>query len=93
MIKGITARGNEYGRGLHSGSISEHVRKIDMNGVVNINGIEQKIYSVAAAAQFSHHAFMKGGCSLRTFQISQCKIARQHRSVSGDSHIYLCYWQ
>ena len=50
MIKGITARGNEYGRGLHNGSISEHVRKIDINGVVNINGIEWKIYSVAAAA-------------------------------------------
>ena len=50
MIKGITARGNECGRGLHNGSISEYVRKIDMNGIVNINGIERKIYSVAAAA-------------------------------------------
>ena len=67
MMKGITARGNECGRGLHNGSISEHVRKIDINDVVNINRIERKIYSVAAAAQFPYHALIKGGYSLRTF--------------------------
>ena len=50
-----------------------------MNGVVNINGIEQKIYSVAAAAQFLHYAFMKGGCSLRTFQIS--RRIKQHAII------------
>ena len=61
MIKGITARGNECGRGLHNGSISEHVRKMDIKEVVNINGIERKIYSVAAAAQFPHHALMNNG--------------------------------
>ena len=92
-IKGITARGNECGRGLHNGSISEHVRKMDMNGIVNINGIERKIYSVAAAAQFPYHAFMNSGCSLRTFQISRCKIVRHHRSVSGDNHVCSCHWQ
>ena len=93
MIKGITARGNEYGRGLYNGSISEYVRKIDINDVVNINGIEQKIYSVAAAAQFPHHAFIKDGCSLRTFQISRRKIACQYRSVSGSSYVCSYYWQ
>ena len=93
IIKGITVRGNEYGQGLHNGSISEHVRKIDINDVVNINGIERKIYLVAAAAQFPRHAFMKGSCSLRTFQISQRKIARQRRSVSGGSYVCSCYWQ
>ena len=61
MIKGITARGNECGRGLHNGSISEHARKMDMKEVVNINRIERKIYSVAAAAQFPHHALIKDG--------------------------------
>ena len=92
-IKGITARGNECGPGLHNGSISEHVKKIDMNGVVNINGIERKIYSVAAAAQFPHHAFINGSYSLKTFQISRCKTARQHHSVSCDNHVCSCHWQ
>ena len=36
-------------------------KKIDIKEVVNINGIERKIYSVAAAAQFPHHALMKVG--------------------------------
>ena len=61
MMKGITARGNECGRGLHNGSISEHIRKMDINDIININGIKRKIYSVAAAAQFPHHALMKDG--------------------------------
>ena len=92
-IKGITVRGNEFGRGLHNGSISEHVKKMDMNGIVNINRIERKIYSVAAAAQFPYYAFMNGACSLKTFQISQYKTARYYRSVSGSNHVCLCHWQ
>ena len=93
MIKGITARGNKYGRVLHNGLISEHMRKIDMNGVVNINEIERKIYLVAAAAQFLYYAFINGGCSLKTFQISRCKTARHHCSVSCGNHVCSCYWQ
>ena len=33
------------------GLFQNYVKKMNMNGVVNINGIERKIYSVAAAAQ------------------------------------------
>ena len=90
-MKGITERGNECGRGLHKGSSSVQVKNIDINGIVNIRGIEQKIYLVAAAAQFPHHACMNSSYSFSAFQISYYNTTRQRYSVSCSNYVCSCH--